>query len=99
MAIEFYKDGRVKLTGYHYRLLRHKKWLQQDLKCGETDAIKKGRPGCGREITFDEMELHHKNGRGMMGSKRDDTLEATEGLCKKCHKSVTPKPMWSKRHA
>lgn len=89
MATKRYRDGRVKLTGRNYVTLRLRKWAQQNWKCAN----------CKREMNFEEMELHHKNGRGMMGSKRDDTLEATEGLCKKCHKSVTPKPMWSKRHA
>ena len=32
------------------------------------------------------FHLHHTNGRGMGGGKRDDTFEECEGLCSKCHR-------------
>ena len=30
-----------------------------------------------------------------LGGKRNDTLEDTDGRCKKCHSKVTPKPQWT----
>jgi len=86
MAIRTYKDGRVKLTGSDYKMLRWAKYFKQDSKCAK----------CGEHVFFSMMELHHLKGRGMMGSKRDDTLKTTEGLCKTCHTKVTPKPEWSR---
>ena len=57
----------------------------QEHKCAE----------CGRYIFFhhemeadDSVHLHHKNGRGMGGSKRDDTFAAVVALCGACHRTA-----------
>ena len=84
------RDHRTILSGRHYTQLRYDVWLRQDRCC----------IACGRSISFEFAELHHKDhGRGMAGSKRTDTPEATEIRCHKCHRSVTPKPQWTAKNS
>ena len=72
------KDGRTILTGRDYTAFRYKLWKSQRGNCKE----------CGRvtSITADlesdwSFHVDHKAGRGMGGSRRDDTFEACQGLC------------------
>jgi hypothetical protein len=50
-------------------------------------VLQRGRcADCGEPVGIDEIELHHKAGRGIGGGFRCDTIEGTRGLCrKKCH--------------
>ena len=76
MTISVTKDGRTKLTGKHYTAFRYELWMAQNRKCIE----------CGR-VTDIQAELHrddsfhtdHLNGRGLGGSKRDDTFKSCVG--------------------
>lgn len=76
------KDGRTILTGAQYSALRERVWIRDRGKCVR----------CERRVSLtqhgfsDDMHLHHKNGRGMGGGKRDDTEEATQSLCAACHR-------------
>lgn len=76
------KDGRTIRTGSHYTDFRRTLWTWQAGMCG-----------CGRSTQLDAdwdvdwaFHVHHKNGRGMGGGKRDDTTIACIGLCGKCHR-------------
>jgi HNH endonuclease len=81
--IKMTKDGRVICTGKHYSQFRAVLFAVQEASCAR----------CGTGVALSSplewdssFHVHHKNGRGMGGSKRDDTLEACEGLCGKCHR-------------
>lgn len=80
--IDTKKDGRVILTGGHYTAFREQVWLRDHGHCVR----------CGRHVNLtiwendSDMHVHHKHGRGMGGSKRNDTLEECESLCAKCHR-------------
>jgi len=71
------KDGRTILTGVHYTQFREKVWNLQGFQCKD----------CRKLLRFHEMDLHHIDGRGMGGSKRDDVLGKVEGLCRPCHQN------------
>jgi hypothetical protein len=80
MSIRVTKDGRTIRTGKHYADFRFDLYQKQGAMCN-----------CGRmtslymESVYDSsFHVHHVNGRG--GGKRDDTLEACEGLCGRCHR-------------
>jgi len=77
MSIRVTKDGRT-ITGFRNAL-----WFLQKYRCFD----------CGRmtsytvELFFPEsFHVHHKNGRGMGGGKRDDSFESCKGLCGLCHR-------------
>ena len=101
MTISVTKDGRTKLTGKHYTAFRYELWMAQNRKCIE----------CGR-VTDIQAELHrddsfhtdHLNGRGLGGSKRDDTFKSCVGKCGRCHRikhgqqQVVPSQLqWSRK--
>lgn len=69
------KDGRVILSGPAYNNLKLEKWKQQGQRCAD----------CHRDLDFAFAELHHINGRGMNGGKRNDVAEETKVLCFDCH--------------
>jgi 5-methylcytosine-specific restriction endonuclease McrA len=82
MPVKTTHDGRTILTGPDYQRLRERVWLLDRGRCVQ----------CGRQTSltlhgFDnDMNLHHKRGRGMGGGRRDDTETSTETLCAKCHR-------------
>lgn len=77
------KDGRTILTGKDYTRFRsrlHEQSYDLCIRCGRRALL---------SVPLDwdnSFHVHHKNGRGMGGSKRDDTFESCEGLCGKCHR-------------
>jgi hypothetical protein len=81
--IEVTKDGRTKRTGKDYTEFRLALYKLQSARCFQ----------CGR-WTFllhpiewdDSFHVDHADGRGIGGSKRDDTFRACHGLCGKCHR-------------
>ena len=81
--IETKKDGRTIRTGKDYTLFRHVLWKEQKGCCTE----------CGRFTSLNaelisDFSFHtdHTNGRGMGGSKRDDTSSSCRGMCGYCHR-------------
>lgn len=83
MPIKVTRDGRTIRTGRAYTQFRGTLYMQQDGICGQ----------CGRLVYLssplewdDSFHVHHKHGRGMGGSKRDDTFEECVGLCGDCHR-------------
>lgn len=83
MPIKATKDGRVIRTGKAYTDFRAHMHRRQNCLCNR----------CGRytSLTSDLMSdhsfhVHHRDGRGMGGSKRDDTFESCEGICGKDHR-------------
>lgn len=69
-------DGRTILTNNDYRRFRTRIYD----RCGGACEL------CTAGIRFEDMEVHHKNGRGMGGSKRNDVPEAVLGICIPCHR-------------
>jgi ribosomal protein S27AE len=83
MSITYTKDGRTIRTKRSYTEFRHRVYESQHGMCHS----------CGRNtfLALDILDdrsfhVHHKNGRGLGGSKRDDILEAVLGLCGRCHR-------------
>lgn len=77
------KDGRTIRTGKSYTEFRRALYVEQGGKCARCRRI------CRLEVplTWDyAFHVHHKNGRGLGGGKRDDTFEACEGLYGACHR-------------
>ena len=69
-----HKEGLVKLSAYQYRKHRERVWQKQSKRCAK----------CRRPITdLSDGHLHHYDGRGMGGGKRNDWK--TEFLCIECH--------------
>jgi len=82
---EVTKDGRTILTGPDYTAFRKELFDQQRGRCFECGAW----TNLEAPIEFDgAFHVHHKKGRGMGGSKRDDTMEACVGLCSVCHRKI-----------
>lgn len=82
MPIKITKDGRTIRTGRDYTKFR------RELRDSQRGWCRCGLP---TSLTADlradwSFHVHHTNGRGMGGSKRDDTLKACVGLCGKCHR-------------
>lgn len=77
------KDGRTILRGREYTAFRHEMWESQARLCARCQSYT--RIDSLPEMDF-SFHVHHKAGRGMGGSKRDDTFLACEGLCGKCHR-------------
>lgn len=78
------KDGRTIRTGTDYTKFRKDMWDAQDARCKACDRFTS--INCPLEYDY-AFHVHHKNGRGMGGSKRDDTFEACQGDCGKCHRA------------
>ena len=74
MARKLTKDGRLILSGNDYTKLRRARYTEQDECCAD----------CGAWCEFESTELHHIDGRGLGGGKRDD--RATRLLCIICHR-------------
>ena len=94
------KDGRTILSGDDYSLLKHQRLEVDRFNCSLDPVMTDDglEPlGCGLAISYWTCDLHHIDGRGMGGSKRDDTIAKTRALCRSCHVRATPKPMWTKR--
>ena len=66
---------RIVLAPAEYLQLRDKVYVLQHGRCAD----------CGNPLGIDEAALHHLKGRGIGGGFREDTVEATKILCRKCH--------------
>ena len=82
------KDARTIRTGSDYVRFRIDVAESQQYRCAM----------CGRSMFLtrdieldDSCHLHHRKGRGMGGSKRDDTPEMCVALCGKCHREIHAK--------
>lgn len=77
------KDCRTIRTGKDYTEFRKATWALQVGRCVDC-----GRPTrLGADPIYDDsFHLDHIDGRGMGGSRRDDTQESTSGKCGKCHR-------------
>jgi len=83
MPIKVTKDGRTIRTGKDYTQFRVAVFMNQTAECARCKTW----TALSSPLEWDSsFHVHHTNGRGMGGSKRDDTLEACEGLCGKCHR-------------
>lgn len=71
------KDGRTILTGIHYTEFRRAIYERAGQQCEL----------CGKGLFYATMELHHRNGRGMGGGKRDDIPDEVLGICLGCHRA------------
>lgn len=86
--IKITKDGRTIRTGRHYTDFRVSVWEHQFGVCYRCPR----RTDLGIDIFCDNsFHVHHVNGRGIGGSKRDDVIErdghvVCEGLCGICHR-------------
>lgn len=75
MAKKLTHDGRVLLSGKDYTANKIEFWSHQGERCA----------GCGRRMDWREMHFHHFRGRGIGGSKRDDSDPRNQVLCPPCH--------------
>src|SRR3954471_22791187 len=77
------KDGRTIRTGSHYTEFRTLLFYHQHGRCLECRRA----TNLESDIEYDDsFHVDHRDGRGMGGSKRDDTIKACDGLCGKCHR-------------
>ena len=77
------KDGRTILRGAEYTKFRVELYHYQAGHCFRCDRY----TSLTVPIDYDNsFHVHHKNGRGMGGGRRDDILSAVEGLCGRCHR-------------
>jgi hypothetical protein len=84
VVIKTTKDARTIRTGKHYTEFRILLFYHQHSLCKR----------CGRWTSLEadilsdsSFHVHHVNGRGLGGGKRDDTIKSCEGLCGACHRS------------
>ena len=77
------KDGRTIRTHEDYS---HFRWQLYQGQCGACSNCSRVTHILHDPLCNDSFHVHHKNGRGMGGGKRDDTLEACTGLCGRCHR-------------
>lgn len=76
---ELTKDGRLIETPRRYRITKHGMWAKQAQRCGM--------PGCHNFMPTPAYgHRHHPGGRGMGGSRRDDSR--TVLICIPCHQKV-----------
>jgi hypothetical protein len=76
------KDGRTIRSGPDYTEFRRDLWRQNSM-CSRCFRI----TGLHEPIeSNNSFHVHHTKGRGMGGSKRDDTAKACVGLCGQCHR-------------
>ena len=83
------KDGRVVLrTPAQWAKRREEVWERDARKCVRCAAGVPLHDLCDPmtgDVVMIAAEIHHKRGRGLGGSLRDDRLEALETLCFRCH--------------
>lgn len=79
------KAGRTKRTGKDYTEFRRSLHESQNglcYQCGKVTSL-------AADILSDwSFHVHHENGRGMGGGRRDDTPESCKGICGKCHRGI-----------
>lgn len=74
LGVKITKDGRVIESPHRYNITKEQMWARQNGCCSN----------CGRyEGYAKNMHRHHLGGRGMGGSKRDDSK--TVLWCERCH--------------
>jgi 5-methylcytosine-specific restriction endonuclease McrA len=82
-----YADGREVLTGQAWKNRKLEVYLLDERRCRQCGKLLYP---SGSDMT-PEAECHHRYGRGMSGSKRDDRIFLPDGtrnletLCRKCH--------------
>ena len=77
------KDRRTIREGKDYTLFRRELWARSlgiCTRCFRNTSLSADLEDDG------SFHVHHINGRGMGGSKRDDTFEACKGRCGACHR-------------
>lgn len=84
------KDGReICRTPHQWAKRREEVWKRDGCKCvkcsrvvplHDVHDIETG------DVVMKAAEIHHKRGRGLGGSLRDDRPEALETLCTWCHR-------------
>jgi hypothetical protein len=83
VVIKTTKDGRTIRTGKDYTAFRREVYEMQSgrcVRCIRTTSLE-------ADILSDySFHVHHRDGRGMGGSKRDDVPSKVEGLCGKDHR-------------
>lgn len=83
MSRKVTKDGRTILGGKDYTEFRRQVYYAQGAQCKSCSRYTFFLASMEDDYSF---HVHHTNGRGMGGGKRDDTLEAVIGLCGACHR-------------
>ena len=83
MSVKITKDGRTIRTGKDYTEFRYELWMVQEHVCINCNAVTSLTVHLMANNSF---HVHHINGRGMGGSRRDDTFRACDGLCGSCHR-------------
>ena len=83
--IKVTKDGRTIRTDSDYTKFRGHLYQYQSGECFNCSRL--------TELSMphecdESFHVHHVDGRGMGGSKRNDTLEACKGLYGKCHRTI-----------
>jgi hypothetical protein len=84
MPVKMTKDGRTIRTGVHYTIFRAQMYDKLGGSCQKCERSTSLHVPPEYDGSF---HCHHRNGRGLGGGKRDDTHEACEGLCGKCHRA------------
>jgi 5-methylcytosine-specific restriction endonuclease McrA len=83
MSIRLTKDHRTIRTGKDYTAFRYEIYQRQGAQCAKCPRY----TSLGMEPEYDSsFHVHHRNGRGMGGSKRNDSCEDCIGLCGSCHR-------------
>lgn len=77
------RRGRTIRTGKAYTDFRYELWVKQEGQCVTCER----QTFLASQLDWDNsFHVDHINGRGMGGSKRDDTFKACQGLCGHCHR-------------
>jgi hypothetical protein len=97
-VIRVTKDGRTIRTAKDYTAFRHALWEVNHGNCWKCER----RTNLVAHPSADNsFHVHHKGGRGLGGSKRDDTFLKCSGLCGFCHRGLHKQgcsgvPQWSR---
>lgn len=82
-VIKTTKDGRTIRSGKDYTKFRYDLHTLQGGKCVDCKRYTSLNADLAADWSF---HTDHIKGRGMGGSKRDDTFDACAGRCGKCHR-------------
>lgn len=91
-------DGRTKRTGRDYALFRVQIFWRATGRC----EMSRNGERCNRYAPLTGLNhgaVHHINGRGMGGGKRDDNPEVCKWACWECHDRKHNRLHWSRLNA